>query len=193
MPPTLTACIGTIYPSTRGRKPGSCAGQEITILVWRKPGSSGKRHAAIRGSPRQRYGGHPPSANTGLGGRILCAGRDCVRRQGLTPQNAALHFGPKLGTGPSAPNHCRTASERWWSRVGRTSPPALTYALPPAITRMRNSAGRSGGRRGGMSANCIPHPLPRGSSRHAQSAEVRTRRSSRRISEPYLAATRASR
>jgi hypothetical protein len=67
----------------------------------------------------------------------------------------------------------------------------IPQPFPPFTTRRRMSAGgRSGGRAGGRSAKRAPHD-PRGSSRHGQSADSRTIRSSRRISAPYFTARRA--
>jgi hypothetical protein len=65
------------------------------------------------------------------------------------------------------------------------------YPLPPLITRSRFRTGISGGRRGGRSAKYAPQPLPRGSSRHGQSAERRRSRSSSKISEPQPSAQAA--
>src|SRR5258708_4891143 len=44
--------------------------------------------------------------------------------------------------------------------------------------------------RGGMSAKYAPHPFPRGSSRHGQSAERRRTKSSSKISDPNFTARR---
>jgi hypothetical protein len=65
--------------------------------------------------------------------------------------------------------------------------------FPPLTTRKRMSpAGRSGGRCGGMSVKRAPQG-PRASSRHGQSADKRTRRSSSKISAPNFTASRARR
>jgi hypothetical protein len=52
----------------------------------------------------------------------------------------------------------------WRRTIGSSRPGAAL--LSRGMTRIRSAAGRSGGRRGGKSTNCTPHPLPRGSSRH---------------------------
>jgi len=69
------------------------------------------------------------------------------------------------------------------------------HRFPPCTTR-KGLGGRSGGRVGGRSVNLIPQALfHRGfrSSLHGQSWLIRSSRSSRSISAPYLAANRARR
>jgi hypothetical protein len=66
----------------------------------------------------------------------------------------------------------------------------MHYPFPPAMTRIFGR-GTSGGRRGGKSENRAPHE-PRGSSRHGQSADNRTIKSSSKISDPYFTASRVS-
>jgi hypothetical protein len=87
----------------------------------------------------------------------------------------------------------RSAAPRCLAPRPAHDPSALVYAFPPTTTRRRLATGMSGGLRGRRSENCAPHPVPRGSSRHGQSLESRTIRSSRRISDPYLVASRANR
>jgi hypothetical protein len=152
---------------------------------WRDMGE--RLLAAISAAMRDRCASAKKNRHRAISMRTACFAVIIVPSVG-SPQSEGAH------AGHSRMARIDSSAQRHVGRVpARGACGSLCHERPPLTIRNRiSAAGRSGGRRGGMSVNRAPH-VPRGSSCHGQSADNRTKRSSSKISAPYFTASRASR